>query len=361
MTTKHGFAAYPPKVEHTEILGYMEEDSSKFISRDIGRSFELDGKIFLIFGDTFCKNSDGEFSGLANNTIAIVEDTKQPLKTKYIEVDENGFIRPFIQFLPGEEMLQKHTGRVVLWAFGGVVKMKNGSGLLWYQKSTDSGGGNLSYHGTGIARVLVSNRYVEQPVALRIFAAPPRDHELIFSDEEPRMGTFSAIAHGEHFYLFGDRPDGKIILARVYGIWHDGFVAEREAYFFWDGKDWVRDWKKAAVVIEGMQQGAIVKSKLFGQDRPFLFVGTSKWADSMVYMGASARLEGPWVIEPVCKAEGINETTDKGKWMYCIYPQLWASDEEKAELMVTWSEQCPGGVIGAKIKLAGIEDDGGEA
>ena len=359
MTTKHGFAAYPPKVEHIEILGYMQEDSGIFIPRDIGRSFELDGKVYLVFGDTFCKNSDGEFSGTANNTIAIVEDNNRPLKTKYIEVDENGFIKPFIQFLPGEEMLQDRTARVVLWAFGGIVKMKHGSALLWYQKSTDMGGGNLIYHGTGIAKVIVSDSCDEQPVARRIFAAPPHNRELVFSNEEPRMGTFSAVAHGEYFYLFGDRPDGKIILARVYG-WHQGYVAKREAYFFWDGEDWVEDWKRAVVVIEGMQQGAIVRSKLFGEDRPFLFVGTSKWADSLVYMGASARLEGPWVIEPVCKAEGIAETTDMGKWMYCIYPQLWASDEEKAELMVTWSEQCPGGVIGARIKLAGIEDDGGE-
>ena len=69
--TKHGFAAYPPKVEDVDILGYVEEESGLFHSRDIGRSFELAGKIYLVFGDTFCKNSGGEFAGLASNTIAL--------------------------------------------------------------------------------------------------------------------------------------------------------------------------------------------------------------------------------------------------------------------------------------------------
>ena len=358
MTTKHGFAAYPPKVEHVEILGHVEDDSGNFISRDIGRSFELAGKIYLVFGDTFCRDRDGEFSGLANNTIAVVKDTDQPLKTKYIEVEENGLVKPFIRFMPGED---DQTGRMTLWAFGGVVEMKDGSGLLWYQKSIVRDDGNLDYVGTGIARVGPGNSCDEQPIAHRMLAEPNRDSYLIFSPKEPRMGTFTAIADGEHCYVFGDRPDGQIILARVYRLWYEGFVAERKAYFFWDGADWVRNWRNAAVVFDGMQQGAIVRSKLFGEDRPFLFVGTSKWADSQVYMGASARLEGPWKIEPVCKAEGIMETTSKGKWMYCIYPHLWASDEEKAELMVTWSEPCPGGVVGAKIKLAGVEDNGVES
>ena len=291
-------------------------------------------------------------------TIAVVEDKDQPLASKYIEIDENGLIKPFIPLLEIEKHI-KH--RVVLWAFGGVVEMKDGTGRLWYQKSIDHGGGELDYIGTGVAKVIPSNSCNQQPIAERILTEPHHRYDILFPQGEPRMGTFTAIADGDHFYVFGDRLDGGIILARIYRHYYAEYLVEREGYLFWDGADWVRDWKKAAVVIDGMQQGAIVRSKLFGEDRPFLFVGTSKSADSRVYMGASARLEGPWKIEPVCKADGINEPTTKGKWMYCIYPHLWASDEEKAELMVTWSEQYPGGVIGAKIKLARIKDNGGES
>ena len=351
MASKHGPAAYPPKVDEIKILGYVEEANGIFHSRDIGRGFELFGNVYLKFGDTFCNDSNGKFVGLANNTVAIIEVKTQPLKSKYLEVEENGFIKPFIQLTSEETQLEKNNkGRVVLWAFGGVVEMKDGTGRLWYQKSIDHGYGNLEYIGTGVAKIVESYGKEQQPVAQRM-------DNLIFGPEEPRIGTFTAIADGDFIYLYGDRPDGKIILARVYYGRHEDSLGVKEAHYYWDGKDWVQDWQKAAVVIEGMQQGAIVRSKLFGEDRPFMFVGTSKWADSQVFMGASAKLEGPWKLEAVCKAEGIKEPTSKGKWMYCIYPQLWASDEENAELVVTWSEQCPGGVVAAKLKLAGVADN----
>ena len=347
MASKHGFAAYPPKLEHIEILGYVEEASGIFHSRDIGRPFELFGKVYLKFGDTFCNDSNGEFVGLANNTVAIIEDRNQPLKSKYLEIEDNGFIKPFIKLTPEEQQLEdSKQGRVVLWAFGGVVEMKDGTGSLWYQKSVDHGYGNLEYCGTGIAKITEGYGDDKQPIA-------HRDEELLFGPDEPRMGTFTAIADGDFIYLYGDRPDGKIILARVYSGHHEGLLGEKKAHYYWDGTDWVQDWRKAAVVIEGMQQGAIVRSKLFGEDKPFMFFGTSKWADSQIFMGASAKLQGPWQIDAVGQVEGIREPTSKGKWMYCIYPQLWAEDEEKAEMVVTWSEQCPGGVVAAKVKLVG--------
>ena len=360
MSTEHGFAAYPPTVERMKILGYMVDESGIFFSRDIGRSFELGGKIFLVFGDTFCKDEAGKFIGLVNNTCAAFDDRNEPLKTRYIEYDENRVLKPFIPFLEAERRYNRPGRRVVIWAFGGAVEVEDGTGRVWYQKSVDNGGGDLTYIGTGMAKIVASIAYNRQPIVQRILVEPERDHDTVFAHDEPRMGTFSAIAHGDHIYLFGDRPDGKIILARVSSLDLDRDLAQRQSYRFWNGADWVPEWESAAVVIEGMQQGAIVRSKLFGDDRPFLFVGTSKGADSQVYMGASATLEGPWEMNPVCKAEGINEQTSKGKWMYCIYPQLWASDEEKAELMLTWSEQCPGGVVAAKIKLAGFPDMGVE-
>ena len=348
MSNTKGFAAHPPKVEHMETLGYVEEVNGIFHSRDIGRSFELFGNVYLIFGDTFCNDSDGSFVGLANNTVAIIENPNQPLKSKYLETEDSGSIKPFIPMTPEEKQLElEKKGRVVLWAFGGTVKMRDHSGRLWYQKSVDHGCGNLDYCGTGVAKIYKDYGDDHQPIVERM-------DTLLFGPDEPRMGTFAAIAEAGFVYLYGDRPDGKIILARVYTGHEQSSLEEKEAHRYWDGSDWVQDWHNAAVVIEGMQQGAIVRSKLFGEEKPFLFVGTSKWADSKVFMGASAKLEGPWEIEPVCEVDGINEPKSKGKWMYCIYPHLWASDEEKAELVVTWSEQCPGGVVAGRLKLAGV-------
>ena len=351
-----GFAAYPPTLEHVELLGYVEEVNGIFHSRDIGRSFKHNGQVFLSFGDTFCDDSEGQFVGLTNNTVAVIEDIHEPLKSKYLEVGENGIVKPFIGLTPEEQKIEDDKkGRVILWAFGGVVEIDDrGTGYLWYQKSIDHGCDNLEYIGTGIAKVTESYGCEQQPCVQRFDG-------LLWGSEHPRMGTFTAIKDGGFFYLYGDRPDGKIILARIYITWLYGFedrhLRSKGNYQYWGGAGWVHDWHKAAVVIEGMQQGAIVRSKLFGDDKPFVFVGTSKWADSQVFMGASAKLEGPWTLEPVCKVEGIKEPTSKGKWMYCIYPHLWASGEEYGELFVTWSEHYPGGVIAAKIKLAALEEE----
>jgi len=96
---------------------------------------------------------------------------------------------------------------------------------------------------------------------------------------------------------------------------------------------------------------ARVRSTLFGSSKPFVFVGNNGWGDSNVVIGASASLEGPWETQTVCRAEGINY---KKTMMYCMYPHLWASKVEEGELMVTWSEQWPGGVVAAELKLAPV-------
>lgn len=355
MSNVLGFAAYPPKVAHIEVLGYVQDTSGIYHSRDIGRSFQLFGNVYLTFGDTFCNNINGEYVGAANNTVAIIDDVDEPLKSRYFDVDAKGFVRPFIPMTNEEKLLENSKmGRVCLWAFGGVVEMDDNSGRVWYQKNIDYGQGNLMYIGTGVAKIFENFGEEMQPIV-------DRAENLTFGPDEPHMGTFTAIKEDDYIYLYGDRPDGKIILARVFLGYHVDRLHEKEVYHYWAGYTWVPDWRQAVVVFEGMQQGAIVRSKLFGDGRPFMFVGTSKWADSLVFMGASSKLEGPWEIEPVCKAEGIKQPSGEGSWMYCIYPQLWASDEENGELMLTWSEQCPGAVVAVNITLAELSEINGNS
>ena len=77
-------------------------------------------------------------------------------------------------------------------------------------------------------------------------------------------------------------------------------------------------------------------------------MGVNKQADSMVQVGAAAEVQGPFDLTAVCKAAG---TDDDEKLKYCIYPHLFASNVPKRELVVTWSEYPPGGVIAAKLKF----------
>jgi len=178
--------------------------------------------------------------------------------------------------------------------------------------------------------------------------------DVKFGPDKPRVGTFSTFGQGCFIYLYGNfeyggRPGHNIVLARV----HQDSLENAEQYTYWNGKEYVSDSNEAVPVFEKMQAGMVFRSELFGSSRPFVFVGNNGWADSKVVIGASASLEGPWETQTVYLAEGINfkETT-----MYCMYPHLWASKIEEGELMVTWSEQWPGGVVAAKLKLAAVND-----
>ena len=91
-----------------------------------------------------------------------------------------------------------------------------------------------------------------------------------------------------------------------------------------------------------------MQTPLFGKDRQFLFVGANRQGDNMVQIGAAERLQGPFDLTPICKATGIDHD-EKPK--FCIYPHIFASNIPKRELVITWSEQSPGGVIAAKLKF----------
>jgi hypothetical protein len=179
------------------------------------------------------------------------------------------------------------------------------------------------------------------------------DFNLVFGPDEPRIGSFSTLVHGQFVYLWSNYKS-NIILART----HRSVTVLPGAYMYWSGNDWVPDYNEALHIQEihnaGIVQGGIVRSSLFGEKKPFVFIGVNKFADSKIQLGVAERIEGPWEVQTIGVATGINE---KDGFRYCIYPHLWASDTKKGELMVTWSEQCPGGVIAAKITFEMDKDE----
>ena len=115
----------------------------------------------------------------------------------------------------------------------------------------------------------------------------------------------------------------------------------------------------AQPVLFNMEHGAVVHTPLFGKDKQFLFVGENKQADNMVQIGVAERPQGPFDLMPICKATGINNDKEH---RYCMYPNIFASNIPKRELVITWSEHPPGGVIAAKLKfkinmIAAIEEE----
>ena len=115
----------------------------------------------------------------------------------------------------------------------------------------------------------------------------------------------------------------------------------------------------AQPVLFDVEHGAIVHTPLFGKDKQFLFVGANKQADNMVQIGVAERPQGPFDLIPICKTIGVDQD-EKPKC--CIYPHIFASNIPKRELVITWGEHEPGGIIAAKLKfkidmIAALEEE----
>lgn len=330
-------ALYPPVAEsHPAPSGYIQDYTRIGYSRDIGRSSQFGGHTYYVFGDTFCKDRQGTFVGITSNTVAIMPDREHPLESQYLAIKPDGMVEPLLPLNEDEILLEKSGVRIVLWAFGGIVETNPGVGWTWYQKTVIYPNDYQHYHGVGIARISQAARPPGQLCAFRI-------ESMLFGPDEPRIGSFSSLVHDDFVYLWGHH-EGGVILARV----HRYMPTTRNAYKYWNGRSYVDNWRDAIPVLRDIQHGCFFKSPLFGTERPWCFVGCTKFADSIVMIGAEASLEGPWSLTPLFHTDGI-EVRDK--YRYCMFAHPWACDADLGELLVTYSEGWPGGVVGAKVKL----------
>lgn len=107
---RHQHAVYPPAVTGLQVIDYVNDRNGLDYSRDIGRSFTLNGKTFYIFGDTFCKNTAGDFVGLVNNTAAILPREDKFCDSRYLEFNCDDTVKTLVPLTTAEEELQKSTG-----------------------------------------------------------------------------------------------------------------------------------------------------------------------------------------------------------------------------------------------------------
>ena len=63
-------------------------------------------------------------------------------------------------------------------------------------------------------------------------------------------------------------------------------------------------------------------------------------------MGWANSPQGPWKFTHIADAADIGGPEG---YKYAMYPHPWAFEESDGELMVTWSEHWPGGVVAAKL------------
>ncbi|KAL8903016.1 MAG: hypothetical protein Q9207_004223 [Kuettlingeria erythrocarpa] len=325
-----------PKVKDVEVLGYVEPPNQPHFSRDIGRSFTLGGRIYYVFGDTFCNDA-----GISSNTVQWVPDHTKPQNAYYLKQEKNGLVIPLIDLNDDEKeeltYPMNKDRRIAFWCFGGVVEVSPGVGWTWYQKHWIDQDGSDELCGVGVARI--SHDKDKQTAELSCVRMPG----LMFDRKMPLFGSFSTLIHGDMVYLWGQRG-ADIFLARVIKESCHQF----HCYEFWNGKEYVFNVEKARPVLQDFQQGQVFESSLFGPKLPWVFVGVTKWADSMVMIGVASELEGPWDVRPLFRAEGIKQPN---AYQYCVYAHPWGVDRTRNELLVSWCDPWPGGVILARVNF----------
>lgn len=139
-------------------------DEKPHDSRDIGCSSLLGERIFFTFGDTFCKNYNGDFRVVVSHTCASVPDKHDPTTTKYLALDKEGQVASFIPLTEAEKDFDKrHKGRYTLWSFSGIAEDPTnvGTGWCWFEigqcVNRQDKEPLLVFQGTGVARIQLDN------------------------------------------------------------------------------------------------------------------------------------------------------------------------------------------------------------
>ena len=225
-----GPAIYPPVLEKMEVLGYIKDKNGIPYSRDIGRSALIHHEVYFIFGDTFFEDSAGYSVGITSNTVAYVEDRAKLLESEYREILNDGKVKAFVPLNEKEVRFEEQNKktRIIFRMLGGTVDIGT-LGVVWFQKLVKHENGDEDYRGVGQARLTT---YSDGKILVQ------RRPRLLFGPDKPKMGSFSTLFHEEHVYLWGERLDGQIILARV-----DRYkTAFSNHYEYWSGSDWVPHW-----------------------------------------------------------------------------------------------------------------------
>lgn len=163
-TGARGCLAWPPKlVKSPHVLGEVKDVSGRQYARDLGRSIELGGHVYYIFGDTFCFNDRGEFVGVTNNTIALIPDLSDPTKCQYLDTSPK--VPEFVPHLSDEKRFcddpknQEENKRIVTWSFGGVIEIPGSGGQegwLITDPVETHGGNAVKQNGVGIAKMRIT-------------------------------------------------------------------------------------------------------------------------------------------------------------------------------------------------------------
>ncbi len=207
-------------------------------ARDVGGSALIGNRVLWVFGDTLFNPKSVDGTNLRSSTAAWADPSK-PLELTE-PTDANGAPGQFVPFTAEELAFNAGTltpqDRIALWP--GTPVADGLQGICWFSKMRIRPGFlNYEHQGVGLVRVAA-----DQTVGVR-------EAELLFGASEPIF--HNPARFGSDLFLYGNRGLGggnPLVVARV----PIARVAQRSAYRFWNGSDWVTDVNDAATLFSGV-------------------------------------------------------------------------------------------------------------
>ncbi|PVI05192.1 hypothetical protein DM02DRAFT_610790 [Periconia macrospinosa] len=358
---RKGRIAWPPKlIRSPHVLGEVTDLSGRQYPQDIGRSVQLGGRTYYMFGDTFCFDDAGEFRGVTNNSVAVIPDVKNPTKSKYIRCEAK--VKEFVPFSDEELAFcenpdnKAQNRRIVNWAFGGLIHVPSArgrEGWVFYDQVETHGATPVKQNGIGLAKARSSSTD-EGIVCERVTSFP------FFDGSGPLWGNISNISapDGWTYLLSGIGSENGLdnYMARIRT--DADFTNKSNYQYLKKGGEWVSTYNPpygpfgelSHDVLAGQGQGAIVYIPEHApHGKPYLWIGCEKFPTSQFCMGVAARPEGPWEVHRLGE---MPKFTKEAKTRYCIYPHIWGSEPEKGRILITWSDD---GTMGGKVVAAMFE------
>lgn len=345
-----GAGQLPPKVastQHHGIMKFYHPDSHEHIvSRDVGNSGVLDGKVVWGWGDTLMgaggKNSKANICATDSTSIG---HTDPMCATDTAFWDNNEFVANFIPCLPHEEA----DGGLLKYAFGGsnVIEYAPNQGLLFFLKIHRPEGKNI-IKGAGVAPVHMEGSV---PVC-------KREMETLWTKEEPCFGDVGiAFDSRDGFvYAFGKGPqqDDEELIRRTYlcrAPIMDAFNIDKYEYWYQDSQSWSTQrmtthgqfgtaqltTEQAIFPYLAMDRSAPFWSNYFNK---WMFLYGNSWSQSDVYVMTADKLEGPWdkhgdMVVASTQPDGSENVAGEFRYAVNGHPEWDASGKS---VFVTWTK-----------------------
>ena len=339
-----------PRVHAVTELGVMEM-SPLVRGRDGGYSARLWGRSIWVYGDTILSAADEDGLTWHHNSFSFTDDASAAdgLAGFAERPDAAGAPRHVLAPTATERAFNlTHTGdacaepcgaRYAAWPSALIDDPARDRALLFYGLVyAEPGDFNFRGVGGGIATWEGFDADLTRPEV-----APGAEHPtLLFGADEPAFGA-AAFTVGEDVLAFGcvlDFLSQRCLLGRV----PLDAALDRSAWRFWDGGDWVVDWRRASFLFDGASMMSVGFNRHLGTWTVIHPVPLTR----KVVMRTASAPTGPW-SEPIVL---FTATTDAEM----AYDVLAHAEYEEADGRILYlTHSRPTGFLASEMALYRIE------